>query len=134
MEIEKCFKRLLIKNPFYGLFCMNLPKVITRDVDTLAVSKNGINCQLNINPDFWGQFTDDEQIALIMHELSHIALQHMFMSKSFSDPRTFNIAAEKIYKYVKASPMFNSHQIKFKNVFFPRFMIRHPSSIFSSSS
>lgn len=70
MEIEKAFKRLLIKSPFYGLFCLSLPKEITRKVDTLAVSKNGINCQLNINPDFWEQFTDDEQIALLEHELN----------------------------------------------------------------
>ena len=79
MEIEKAFKRLLIKNPFYGLFCMSLPKVVTTKVPTLCVTKQGISCQLNINPDFWETLSDDEQLALLQHELSHIALQHIFL-------------------------------------------------------
>ena len=94
MEIEKAFKRLLVKNPFYGLFCLSLPKKITTSIPTLRVSQAGINCQLEINPDFWKQHTDDEQIALLTHELGHIALQHMFLFESFSDPETFNIAAD----------------------------------------
>lgn len=105
MKIEKAFKRLLIKSPFYGLFCLSLPKVITTKVDTLAVSKSGINCQLNINPDFWEQFTDDEQIALLEHELSHIALQHMFMADSFPNPKYFNIAADaEVNSYIENLP------------------------------
>ena len=94
MEIERAFKRLLIKSPFYGLFCLSLPKEITRKIPTLCVSQQGVNLKLNINPDFWEQFTDDEQIALLQHELSHIALQHMFISESFPDKKAFNIAAD----------------------------------------
>lgn len=94
MEIEKAFKRLLIKSPFYGLFCLSLPKEVTRKVPTLCVVQQGINVQLTINPDFWDQHTDDEQIALLQHELGHIALQHMFISDSFSDKQMFNIAAD----------------------------------------
>lgn len=94
MEIEKSFKRLLIKDPFYGLFCLSLPKVVTRKIPTLCVTQQGINCQLNINPDFWGQFNDDEQIALLKHELGHIALQHIFLVDSFPDKKGFNIAAD----------------------------------------
>lgn len=70
MEIEKAFKRLLIKNPFYGLFCLSLPKLVTTKTDTLTVVKKGVNCELLINPDFWAQHTDDEQIALLQHELN----------------------------------------------------------------
>ena len=94
MDIEKAFKRLLVKSPFYGLFCLSMPKRITTGVQTLAVAKKGINCELLINPDFWSQHTDDEQIALLTHELSHICLQHMFIADSFSDPKTFNLAAD----------------------------------------
>ena len=70
MEIEKVFKRLLIKNPFYGLFCLSLPKEVTRKAPTLRVVKQGISCCLQINPDFWEEFNDDEQLALIQHELN----------------------------------------------------------------
>lgn len=94
MEVEKCFKRLLIKNPFYGLFCLSMPKEITRKVPTMCVTRNGVSCQLNINPDFWEQHTDDEQLALLQHELSHIALQHMFICESFANQHHFNIAAD----------------------------------------
>lgn len=105
MEIEKAFKRLLIKNPFYGLFCLSLPKRVTTSVDTLAVGKKGINCELLINPEFWEQHTDDEQIALLTHELSHICLQHMFISDSFSDPMLFNISADlEVNSYIENLP------------------------------
>lgn len=105
MDVEKGFKRLLIKNPFYGLFCLSLPKVVTRKYPTLCVSKQGINCQLNINPDFWEQHTDDEQIALLMHELGHICFQHMFMSDSFVDQKMFNVAADcEVNSYIENLP------------------------------
>lgn len=94
MELEKAFKRLLIKQPFYGLFCLSLPKREAKSIPTLAVAKNGINCELLINPDFWAEHTDDEQIALLTHELSHIAFQHMFMSDSFLNHELFNISAD----------------------------------------
>lgn len=94
MEFEKALKRLLIKSPFYGLFCLSLPKRESKKVETLAVAKKGINCELLVNPDFWALHTDDEQIALLEHELSHVALQHMFISDNFPDARLFNISCD----------------------------------------
>ena len=94
MELERALKRLLIKSPFYGLFCLSLPKRETRSIPTLAVAKKGINCELLVNPDFWAEHTDDEQISLLLHELSHVALQHMFISDNFPDARLFNISAD----------------------------------------
>lgn len=118
MEIEKAFKRLLIKNPFYGLFCMSLPKVVTTSVPTLCVTKQGINYQLNINPEFWNKFTDDEQLSLLQHELGHICLQHMLMYDSFSDPKYFNISADcEVNSYIEnlpknaCTPSWLSHKI-----------------------
>lgn len=105
MEVEKAFKRLLVKNPFYGLFCLSLPKVVTRSIPTMCVTKEGINCQLNINPDFWAEHTDDEQLALLQHELGHICLQHMFISDFFADQELFNISADaEINSYIENLP------------------------------
>ena len=105
MEVEKSFKRLLIKNPFYGLFCLSLPKVITTKVPSLCVSKQGISCQLNINPEFWEKYSDDEQIALLQHELGHICFQHMFMHDSFANPKLFNISADcEVNSYIENLP------------------------------
>lgn len=105
MEIERAFKRLLVKSPFYGLFCLSLPKEVTTKIPTLCVMKEGINCKLCINPDFWKNYTDDEQISLLEHELSHVALQHMFMSSSFSDPKLFNVSADcEVNSYIENLP------------------------------
>lgn len=105
MEVEKAFKRLLIKSPFYGLFCLSLPKVVTRKYPTLCITKQGISCQLNINPDFWEQHTDEEQLALLQHELGHICFQHVFMSDSFADQKMFNVAADcEVNSYIENLP------------------------------
>ena len=105
MEVEKAFKRLLVKNPFYGLFCLSLPKEVTRKTPTLGVTKQGISCCLQINPDFWAEHTDDEQIALLQHELSHIALQHVFLHESFADKKIFNISADaEVNSYIENLP------------------------------
>lgn len=118
MEVEKAFKRLLIKNPFYGLFCLNLPKEITRSVNTLSVSRNGVACQLNINPDFWEKYTDDEQLALLQHELGHICLKHMFMCESFSDQMVFNVAADcEINSYIDNLPKDGCNATKISKAF-----------------
>lgn len=105
MIIEKAFKRLLIVDPFYGLFCLGLPKSVTTDIDTLAVRRQGINVELLINPDFWETLNDDEQLAVLKHELSHIALQHMFMCESFSNNKLFNAAADlEVNSYINNLP------------------------------
>lgn len=105
MEIEKAFKKLLIRQPFYGLFCLSLPKSITTEIPTLAVAKKGLYPELLINPDFWKEHTDDEQLALLQHELSHIALQHMFMSEFFEDHMLFNMAADmEVNSYIEHLP------------------------------
>ena len=105
MELEKALKRLLIKNPFYGLFCMSLPKEETRKIPTLAICKRGINCCLLVNPDFWEKHTDDEQISLLLHELGHVALRHMFMNDYFDDHDTLNVANDmEVNSYIENLP------------------------------
>ena len=105
MEVEKAFKKLLIQHPFYGLFCMGLPKEITTKIPTLAVAREGISCKLCINPQFWSTLSDTEQVAVLIHELSHIALKHMFMCKDFPDRELFNYAADvEVNSYIKGLP------------------------------
>ena len=94
MKIEKAFKKLLIENPFYGLFLLGLSKVIDKSTETACVRKRGINCELVINPDYWETQDDTQQLNLLQHEVYHIVFQHMFMAPFFKNPDILNIAAD----------------------------------------
>ena len=94
MKIEKAYKKLLIENPFYGLFLLGLSKVIDKSVETACVRKRGINCELVINPEYWETLDDIQQLNLIQHEIYHIVFQHMFMTPFFKNHEILNVAAD----------------------------------------
>ena len=94
MKIEKAYKKLLIENPFYGLFLLGLSKVIDKSVETACVRKRGINCELVINPEYWETQDDIQQLNLLNHEIYHIVFQHMFMTPFFKNHEVLNVAAE----------------------------------------
>lgn len=94
MKIEKAYKKLLIENPFYGLFLLGLSKVIDKSVETACVRKRGINCELVINPEYWETQDDIQQLNLLNHEIYHIVFQHMFMTPLFKNHEVLNVAAD----------------------------------------
>lgn len=94
MKIERAYKRMLIENPFYGLFLLGLSKKVDKSVETACVRKKGINCELVINPDYWETQDDTQQMNLLQHEVYHIVFQHMFMAPLFKDKELLNIAAD----------------------------------------
>lgn len=94
MKIEKAYKKLLIENPFYGLFLLGVSKVIDRSVETACVRKRGINCELVINPDYWETQDDTQQMNLIQHEIYHMVFQHMFLVPLYKNHEVLNIAAD----------------------------------------
>ena len=94
MKIEKAYKKLLVENPFYGLFLLGLSKVIDKSVETACVRKRGINCELVINPEYWETQDDMQQLNLIQHEIYHIVFQHMFMTPFFKKHEVLNVAAD----------------------------------------
>lgn len=73
---EKIAKRLMVKEPFYGLFLLSLNKQESEEIPTLGVALQGINHMLLINPKYWESLTDDQQIAVLKHELMHICFKH----------------------------------------------------------
>ena len=94
MKIERCYKKMLIENPFYGLFLLGLSKVIDRSVETACVRKRGINCELVINPDYWNSQDDVQQMNLLQHEVYHIVFQHMFLWDSFPNKDVLGLATD----------------------------------------
>lgn len=75
--ISKITRQLIIENPFYGLYLIGLNKKFTKEVDYAAVSLNGINLELLINPDQWKQVNDNFKYFLLLHELGHLLFFHI---------------------------------------------------------
>jgi len=69
-SLSKIAKELMLKEPYYGFFLIMLNKLWGKMVPTAGVSKNGINYQLAINPEFWESLSDEHRIGLLKHELN----------------------------------------------------------------
>ena len=104
-SLSKASKELMLKEPFYGFFLLMLNKVWdAKRVPTACVSKNNINYQLTINPDFWEKLSEPHQMGLLKHELLHIAFNHLTSTFDFSDKKLANIAMDlEINQYILES-------------------------------
>ena len=94
MDLDRAVKTLLIREPFYGLFLLNLNRYYGDKCDTACVCRNGINTELCVNKKFWDTLSDDEQLGILRHELMHILFKHITSSEYFGDHDKFNIAAD----------------------------------------
>lgn len=110
MQLEKVCKRLLIKEPFWGLFMLGLNKSYSNAVPTLGVRKCGIGVELLVNEGYWNTLSDTEQMAILLHELHHISFGHLLMGSDFSDQQRFNIAADaEVNCYIEGLPPNDGH-------------------------
>lgn len=94
LTIPQAVRKLLIKEPFYGLFLMSLNKYFDNNIETACVRKKGINVELAINQKFWESLSDNCEIAILEHEALHIVMKHLTMQEDFSNKKHFNIAAD----------------------------------------
>ena len=105
MELNKACKQLIITDPFYGIFLLSLNKSYSDQVPTAAVCRDGINCKLLVNKDFWNSLTDTQQLAILKHELMHICFKHITMHVDFDNTELFNIAADmEVNSYIDGLP------------------------------
>ncbi len=104
-SLSKIGKELMLKEPYYGFFLIMLNKLWdSKRVPTAGVSKNGINYQLAINPEFWESLSDSHRLGLLKHELLHIAFGHLTTFFKFSDKRLANVAMDmEINQYIDKS-------------------------------
>jgi len=94
-SLSKASKDLMLKEPYYGFFLIMLNKLWdAKRVPTAGVSKNGINYQLAINPDFWEGLNEEQRLGILKHELLHIAFGHLTTYFKFSDKRLANVAMD----------------------------------------
>ena len=79
-KLSKILKELIIRYPFYGIFCLGLRKEIVKGdhpIKTAGVGPNGLNFTLYVNEDFWNKLTELAQLQLLIHELRHLCLFHV---------------------------------------------------------
>jgi predicted metal-dependent peptidase len=93
-EIAKYSKTLMFKEPFYGLFLISLNKKLNKSIQTACVCKENINTALMINPEFWSKQDENTKVAILKHELLHIAFHHLENLSSYGDKKMLNIAAD----------------------------------------
>lgn len=101
-SLSKTGKELMLKEPYYGFFLIMLNKLWdAKRVPTAGVSKNGINYQLTINPEFWEGLSEDHRLGLLKHELLHIAFGHLTTFFKFTDKKLANVAMDmEINQYI----------------------------------
>jgi predicted metal-dependent peptidase len=101
-SLSKASKELMLKEPYYGFFLIMLNKLWdSKRVPTAGVSKNGINYQLAINPEFWESLSEEHRLGLLKHELLHIAFGHLTTFFKFTNKRLANVAMDmEINQYI----------------------------------
>jgi predicted metal-dependent peptidase len=75
-SLAKVSKDLMLIEPFYGLFLINLNKSWEK-VGTACVANKDLNFYLKIDPDFWATLNYNQRMGLLKHELLHIAFFHL---------------------------------------------------------
>jgi predicted metal-dependent peptidase len=99
--LAKASKDLMLQEPYYGFFLIQLNKFWSEKIPTAGVGKNGINYQLIINSNFWEELNDDQRLGVLKHELLHIAFGHLSIVFKFSDRKLANIAMDmEINQYI----------------------------------
>lgn len=101
-SLSKTSKELMLKEPYYGFFLIMLNKLWdSKRVPTAGVSKNGINYQLAINPEFWESLSENHRLGLLKHELLHIAFGHLTTFFKFTNKKLANVAMDmEINQYI----------------------------------
>ena len=100
-EVAKAGRTLMLKEPFYGLFLIGLNKELSKGIQTACVAKEGINLKLVVNPEYFEKQDTSTRVAILKHEMLHVAFQHLNMFDDFSDKKLLNVAADlEINQYI----------------------------------
>jgi len=94
LTIPQAIRKLLIKEPFYGLFLLSLNKYFDDSIPTACVRRKGINVELAINPTFWNTLSDATELSILEHEVLHLVFKHLWMNKEFPNSKHRNICQD----------------------------------------
>ena len=104
-SVFKICKKLLIKEPFYGLFLLNINKRCSDKIKTAAVGIEGINPVLLINKEFWTGLSEEKALTVLKHEVSHLMFGHLTEAWTYlrkENATLLNVAADcEVNSYIK---------------------------------
>ena len=101
-EVSRAAFSLLLKEPFYAHVLAGMPREVTERVATAAVSWNGQQVKLLVNPEFFLKaLTPNQRVAVLKHEVLHVAFRHLFRQAD-RDPQIDNLAADLVVNQVVA--------------------------------
>ena len=96
-KIERCSAQMLLKHPWWASLYLNLIRVETESVPTMAVD----GTHLFFNPQFTESLTDKECLGVLLHEVGHIAFLHCYPVRiKWREPRRWNLACDKVINAV----------------------------------
>lgn len=106
LTIPQAIRKLLIKEPFYGLFLLSLNKYFDDSIPTACVRRKGINVELAINPTFWNTLSDATELSILEHEVLHLVFKHLWMNKDFPNAKHRNICQDiEVNSYLEDLPI-----------------------------
>jgi predicted metal-dependent peptidase len=102
IDLNKIAKKLMLEEPFYGLFLLTLNKKESTQIPTACVALEGINQSLIINPEYWNSLPEAQRMGLLKHELLHIMFFHFLLDDVlYPNAKLRNIAADiEINQYI----------------------------------
>lgn len=104
--MENLIKKMMIEEPFYGFLLTTVEREFSDEVPTAAICFDShMNARLIVNNDYFNKFSDTEKLAILKHEMMHLAFKHPVMMDSFPDNTRFNIAADlEVNSYISGLP------------------------------
>ena len=76
--VSQAVSDLLFEEPFYAHVLAGMAREVTEKVKTAAVTWNGQQLKLLINPEYFLQLPFSQRAAVLKHEVLHVAFRHLF--------------------------------------------------------
>lgn len=95
-QLAAARETLVEENPFYASL-LSRCQISFSETETpsagVRVTREG-EIDLSINPKFFGKLSEKKRVGLLMHEVLHLAMNHLTRGKNLDDKRTANMAMD----------------------------------------
>jgi len=97
--ISDVIKKLMMAQPYYGLFLSGLKKEYTDKIDTAGVCLDGIDYKLLVNKKWFEGLNPNYRMGVFLHECLHMVFFHcidtdVYMPMANNDHELLNVAMD----------------------------------------